>query len=70
MSTKKKRTLFIRGIMLLFALCIFLCSIMVGKTTQLRSDSRGVEFVTEGGASNLLKREGNVSLHIYRCERS
>lgn len=59
MSTKKKkRTLFIRGIMLLFALCIFLCSIMVGKTTQLRSDSRGVEFVTEGGLVTCLNVKG------------
>lgn len=47
-TTKKKRTRFVIGIMLLFALCLFFMFHMVGKTKQLRSDSAGVEFVTEG----------------------
>lgn len=47
-TTKKKRTRFIIGSMLLFALCLFFIFNMVGKTKQLRSDSAGVEFVTEG----------------------
>ena len=47
-TTKKKRTRFVIGIMLLFALCLFFMFHMVRKTKQLRSDSAAVEFVTEG----------------------
>ena len=47
-TTKKKRTRFVIGIMLLFALCLFFMFHMVGKTKQLRSESAGDEFVTEG----------------------
>ena len=54
-TTKKKRTRFVIGIMLLFALCLFFMFHMVGKTKQLRSDSAGVEFVTEGEAVTCLE---------------
>ena len=75
-TTKKKRTRFVIGIMLLFALCLFFMFHMVGKTKQLRSDSAGVEFVTEGEVvtcsetcrrtQNRFKREYNRDL----CDRS
>lgn len=59
MSTKKKkRTRFIIGIMLLFAPCLFFVFHMVGKTKQLRSDSAGVEFVTEGKVVTSLNVRG------------
>ena len=57
-TTKKKRTRFVIGIMLLFALCLFFMFHMVGKTKQLRSDSAGVEFVTEGGLVTCLNVKG------------
>ena len=57
-TTKKKRTRFVIGIMLLFALCLFFMFHMVGKTKQLRSDSAGVEFVTEGEVVTCLKVRG------------
>ncbi|MFR4666908.1 MAG: hypothetical protein ACLT8A_08955 [Subdoligranulum sp.] len=67
-TTKKKRTRFVIGIMLLFALCLFFMFHMVGKTKQLRSDSAGVEFVTEGGSSNLFECKRNFPLHVYCSE--
>ena len=57
-TTKKKRTRFVIGIMLLFALCLFFMFHMVGKTKQLRSDSAGVEFVTEGEVVTCLNVRG------------
>ncbi len=47
-ATKKKRKRFIISVMLLFVLCLFLIFCMEGNTKQLRSDSAGVEFITEG----------------------
>ena len=47
-TTKKKRKRFIISVMLLFVLCLFLIFCMEGNTKQLRSDSAGVEFITEG----------------------
>lgn len=47
-TTTKKRTSLIIGVMLLFVLCLFLFFGMAGRTKQLRSDSAGVEFKTEG----------------------
>jgi len=44
--------------MLLFALCLFFMFHMVGKTKQLRSDSAGVEFVTEGEVVTCLNVRG------------
>lgn len=46
-TTKKKRIRFTIVVILLFVLCIFLFN-MAGNTKQLRSDSAGVEFITEG----------------------
>lgn len=46
--TKKKRKRFIISVMLLSVLCLFLIFCMEGNTKQLRSDSAGVEFITEG----------------------
>ncbi|MDD3338801.1 MAG: hypothetical protein PHS82_08100 [Lachnospiraceae bacterium] len=47
-TTTKKRTSLIIGVMLLFVLCLFLFFCMADSTKQLRSDSAGVEFKTEG----------------------
>lgn len=47
MSTKKRKR-FIISVMLLFVLCLFLIFCMEGSAKQLRSDSAGVEFMTEG----------------------
>lgn len=46
--------------MLLFALCLFFVFHMVGKTKQLRSDSAGVEFVTEGKVVTCLNARGTL----------
>jgi hypothetical protein len=57
MSTKKKRRIcFIIRYMLPFA-CV-LCFVWWGKTKQLRSDSAGVEFVTEGDIVTCLNVRG------------
>ena len=63
-TTKKKRTRFVIGIMLLFALCLFFMFHMVGKTKQLRSDSAGVEFVTEGEVVTCLNVRGTLYSEI------
>lgn len=47
-TTKKKRKRFIISVMLFFILCLFVVFCMEGNTKQLRSDSSGVEFITEG----------------------
>lgn len=44
----KKRKRFIISVMLLFVLCLFLIFCMEGSTKQLRLDSAGVEFITDG----------------------
>lgn len=58
MSTTKKKTRFIIGILLLFVLCLFFMFHMAGKTKQLRSDSAGVVFVTEGEIITCLNVRG------------
>lgn len=63
-TTKKKRTRFVIGIMLLFALCLFFMFHMVGKTKQLRSDSAGVEFVTEGEVVTCLNVRGTFPTRL------
>lgn len=47
-TTKRKRKRFIISVMVFFILCLFVVFCMEGKTKQLRSDSSGVEFITEG----------------------
>lgn len=47
-ATKKKRKRFIIGVILFFVLCLFWVFCMEGNTKQLCSDSKGVEFITEG----------------------
>lgn len=47
-TTKKKGKRFTICVMLFFILCLIWGFCMEGNTRQLRSDSAGVEFVTEG----------------------
>lgn len=47
-NKKKRICLIVGGTTLLFALFLFLILSMVDNTKQIRSDSTGVEFITEG----------------------